>query len=64
MSDPYAEQIESDIASAREALASASAGIDKMRKELKALADKVAKCEVRDTTPPIPPSDSNIGHVI
>ncbi|KAH9957615.1 P-loop containing nucleoside triphosphate hydrolase protein [Russula dissimulans] len=39
------EQIESDIASARKALADASAGIDEMRKELKALADKVAKSE-------------------
>ena len=41
--------MEADIASAREALADASAGIDKMRKELKSLADKVAKGEVRDT---------------
>jgi len=43
------EQIEADITSAREALANASTGIDKMRKELKSLADKVAKSEVRDT---------------
>ncbi|KAI0247376.1 condensin complex subunit SMC2 [Lactifluus subvellereus] len=40
-----AEQIEKDIASARETLADASAGIDEMRGELKALADKVAKGE-------------------
>jgi uncharacterized coiled-coil protein SlyX len=46
------EQIESDIASAREALADASAGIDKMRKELKSLADKVTKSEVRYIHPP------------
>jgi hypothetical protein len=47
------EQIDADIASATEALANASAGIDKMRKELKSLADKVAKSEVRDPfTPP------------
>ena len=31
-----------------EALANASTGIDKMRKELKSLTDKVAKSEVRD----------------
>jgi hypothetical protein len=41
------EQIESDFASARKALAGAAAGIDEMRKELKALVDKVAKSEVR-----------------
>jgi hypothetical protein len=41
------EQIESDIASAREALADASAGIDKLRKELRSLTDKVAKGKVR-----------------
>ena len=45
----FIEQMEADIASAREALADASAGIDKMRKELKSLVDKVAKSEVRDT---------------
>ena len=45
----YLEQIEADIASAREALADALAGIDKMRQELKSLVDKVAKSEVRDT---------------
>jgi uncharacterized coiled-coil protein SlyX len=39
--------MESDIASAREALAEASAGIDKMRQELRSLAKKVAKGEVR-----------------
>ena len=41
------EQIELDIASVRETLADASAGIDKMRQELRSLADKVAKGEVR-----------------
>jgi hypothetical protein len=41
------EQIESDIASARETLADASAGIDKMRQELRSLEDKVAKGKVR-----------------
>jgi hypothetical protein len=41
------EQIESDIASARETLADASAGIDKMRQELLSLGDKVAKGKVR-----------------
>jgi len=41
------EQIESDIASARDTLANASAGIDKLRQELRSLADKVAKGEVR-----------------
>jgi len=46
--------MEADIASAREALADASAGIDKMRKELKSLADKVAKGEVRDTFRVVP----------
>ena len=45
----YIEQIEADIASAREALADASGGIDKMRKELESLVDKVAKRVVRDT---------------
>ncbi|KAI0289102.1 condensin complex subunit SMC2 [Russula brevipes] len=39
------EQMESDIASAREMLADAEAGIDNMRKELKSLANKVAKGE-------------------
>ncbi|KAH9957598.1 hypothetical protein BC827DRAFT_651097 [Russula dissimulans] len=48
------EQIESDIASARKALADASAGIDEMRKELKALTDKVAKSEVRTYALPLP----------
>lgn len=43
----HVEQIEADIASARDALASASAGIDKMRKDLKSLVDKVTKGEVR-----------------
>jgi len=43
------EQIKEDIALAREALANSSAGADKMRKELKFLADKVVKSEVRDT---------------
>jgi phage shock protein A len=46
----YIEQIEGEITSAREALANASTGIDKMRKELKSLSDKVAKSEVRDTS--------------
>jgi hypothetical protein len=44
----YVEQIEADITSAREALANASAGIDKVCKELKSLSDKVAKSEVGD----------------
>ncbi len=44
------DQIEPDIGSAREALANVSAGTDKMRKELKFLADKVVKSEVRDTS--------------
>ncbi|KAI9457325.1 condensin complex subunit SMC2 [Lactarius psammicola] len=39
------EQIEADIASARDTHANASAGVDKMRKDLKSLADKVAKSE-------------------
>jgi hypothetical protein len=42
-----AEQLEADIVSARETLENASAGVDKMRKELKSLMDKVAKSEVR-----------------
>ena len=42
-----AEQLEADIASARETLANASAGVDKMRKEFKELTNKVAKSEVR-----------------
>jgi hypothetical protein len=42
-----AEQIETDIASARETLADASAGVDKLHGELKSLVDKVAQCEVR-----------------
>ena len=41
------EQMESDVASARETLADASSGIDKMRQELRSLAAKVAKGEVR-----------------
>jgi structural maintenance of chromosome 2 len=49
------EQIEADIASARDALADASAGIDKMRKELKSLADKVGKSEVRYSLPSAKP---------
>ena len=51
---PYlddAEQIETDIASARETLADASAGVDKLHGELKSLVDKIAKVEVR-TSPP------------
>lgn len=51
----HVEQIEADIASARDALANASAGIDKMRKELKSLTDKVAKSEVRHTLPSVKP---------
>ena len=43
----FAEQLEADIVSARETLANASAGVDKMRKELQSLTDKVAKSEVR-----------------
>jgi hypothetical protein len=39
--------METDIASARETLAEASAGIDKMRRELRSLTDKVAKGKVR-----------------
>jgi uncharacterized coiled-coil protein SlyX len=39
--------MESDIASARETLAEASAGIDKMRQELRSLTNKVAKGKVR-----------------
>jgi hypothetical protein len=39
--------MESDIASAREELANASAGVDKMYQELKSLTNKVAKSEVR-----------------
>jgi hypothetical protein len=58
-----AEQIKSDIASAREALEDASAGIDKMRKELKSLVDKVAKSEVRyvhfPSAKPDPHADSD-----
>lgn len=42
-----AEQLEADIVSAHETLDNASAGVDKMRKELKSLTDKVAKSEVR-----------------
>ena len=42
-----AEQIEMDIASARETLGDASAGVDKLHGELKWLVDKVAKGEVR-----------------
>ena len=52
---PYlddAEQIETDIASARETLADASAGVDKLHGELKSLVDKIAKVEVR-TSPPV-----------
>jgi uncharacterized coiled-coil protein SlyX len=41
--------MESDIAEARETLASASAGVDKMHQELKSLVNKVAKSEVRAT---------------
>lgn len=41
------EQMESDIASERETLADASAGIDKMRQELRSLTHKVAKGKVR-----------------
>ena len=47
-----AEQIETDIASARETLADASAGVDKLHGELKSLVDKIAKVEVR-TSPPV-----------
>ncbi len=43
----FAEQIEADITSARETLANALAGVDKMRKDLRSLTDKVAKSEVR-----------------
>ena len=42
-----AEQIETDIASVRETFADASAGVDKIRGELKSLMDKVVKDEVR-----------------
>jgi hypothetical protein len=42
-----AEQIEMDIASAREMLADASAGVNKLHGELKLLVEKVAKGEVR-----------------
>ena len=45
------EQIESDIAAARETLSNASAGIDKMRQELRSLTDKVAKSEVCTQSP-------------
>ena len=41
--------METDIAAARETLDNASAGIDKMRQELKSLVNKVAKSEVRYT---------------
>ena len=41
------EQMDSDIAEARETLANASAGIDKIHQELKSLINKVAKSEVR-----------------
>jgi uncharacterized coiled-coil protein SlyX len=44
------EQIEADITEAREVLANAWTEIDKIRKELKSLADKVAKSKVRDTS--------------
>ena len=47
-----AEQIETDIASARETLADASAGVNKLHGELKLLVDKIAKVEVR-TSPPV-----------
>jgi len=50
----YIEQIEAETALAHKALANASSGIDKMRKELKSLADKVVKIEVRDTSRPDP----------
>ena len=42
-----ADQIETDIASARETFADASAGADKIRGELKSLVDKVTKGQVR-----------------
>ena len=42
-----AEQIETDIASVRETFADVSAGVDKIRGELKSLMDKVVKDEVR-----------------
>jgi len=46
----YIELIEADVASAREVLDNESVGISKRRKELKSLADKIAKSEVRDTS--------------
>ena len=45
LNDP--EKIETDIALACEAFPDASAGIDKIRGELKSLVDKVAKGEAR-----------------
>jgi hypothetical protein len=49
LDDP--EQIETDIALAREAFANASVWIDKIRGELKSLVDKVAKGEARASSP-------------
>ena len=46
------EQTKVDTASAHEVLANASSGIDNMRKELKSLAGKAVKSEVRDTSCP------------
>ena len=46
-----AEQIETDIASARETLADASTGVNKLHGELKSLVDKVAKGEARYLPP-------------
>ena len=42
-----ADQIETGIASAREMFADASAGVDKIRGELKSLVDKVTNGQVR-----------------
>ena len=47
-----AEQFETDVASAHETFADASAGIHNIRGELKSLVDKVEKGEAR-TCPPV-----------
>ncbi|KAI0249412.1 hypothetical protein BJV78DRAFT_1155766, partial [Lactifluus subvellereus] len=57
-----AKQIETDIALARETLTDASAGIDKIRGELKSLADKVAKGEVRLDSPEPWPHVTTVQH--
>jgi len=46
----WTEQIEADIAWLRGALTNVSTGIEKMRKELKSVTDKVAQSKVRDTS--------------